>query len=97
MSHRAVRTLVVHCADWPIVAAGVPLDEPAAVVYANRVVASSPAARAHDITLHQRRREAQARCPSVVVTMAVRALNSRAASIISSPVWSASSLSWSSV
>ena len=62
-----VRTLVVRCADWPIVAAGVPLDEPAAVFHANRVTASSPAARAHDIVLDQRRREAQARCPALVV------------------------------
>jgi protein ImuB len=62
-----VRTLVVRCADWPIVAAGVALDEPAAVFHANRVTATSPAARAHDIVLHQRRREAQARCPSLVV------------------------------
>jgi protein ImuB len=63
----AVRTLVVRCADWPIVAAGVPLDEPAAVVHANRVVAVSPGARAHDVALHQRRREAQGRCPALVV------------------------------
>lgn len=63
----AVRTLVVRCADWPIVAAGVALDVPAAVFHANRVVATSPAARAHDIVGHQRRREAQSRCPSLVV------------------------------
>ena len=37
-----MRTLVVRCADWPVVAAGVPLDEPAAVFHANRVVATSP-------------------------------------------------------
>lgn len=62
-----VRTLVVRCADWPIVAAGVALDVPAAVFHANRVVATSPAAREHDIVRHQRRREAQSRCPSLVV------------------------------
>jgi len=62
-----VRMLVVRCADWPIVAAGVALDVPAAVFRANRVVATSPAARQHDITCHQRRREAQSRCPSLVV------------------------------
>ena len=44
-----------------------PLDEPAAVFHANRVTATSPAARAHDIVLHQRRREAQSRCPALVV------------------------------
>jgi protein ImuB len=59
--------LVVRCPDWAIVAAGVPLDVPAAVFHANRVVATSPAARAQDVVLHQRRREAQARCPSLLV------------------------------
>ncbi len=62
-----VRTLVACCADWSIVAAGVPLDVPAAVFHANRVTATSPAARDHDVALHQRRREAQSRCPSLVV------------------------------
>ncbi len=59
--------LVVWCPDWPIVAAGVPLDVPAAVFHANRVVATSPAARDQDIGPHHRRREAQARCPTLLV------------------------------
>lgn len=63
----AVRTLVVRVPDWPLVAAGVALAEPAAVFHANRVVATSPAARAEGVVLHQRRREAQARCPSLAV------------------------------
>jgi protein ImuB len=62
-----VRTLVARCADWPVVAAGIPLDQPAAVFHANRVVATSPAARAADVVLHQRRRDAQSRCPQLVV------------------------------
>ena len=62
-----VRTLVVRVADWPIVAAGVSLEELAAVFHANRVTATSPAARAQDVVLGQRRREAQSRCPSLVV------------------------------
>lgn len=61
------RTLVVWCADWPVVAAGVTLDVPAAVFHANRVVACSPAARAEGVERHQRRRDAQARCPDLVV------------------------------
>jgi protein ImuB len=61
------RALVVWCADWPLVAAGVPLDVPAAVFRANRVVATSPAARAEGVEQHQRRRDAQARCPELVV------------------------------
>jgi protein ImuB len=63
----AVRTLVVRCADWPVVAAGTALDVPAAVFHANRVVATSPAARADGVVAHQRRREAQSRCPSLLV------------------------------
>jgi protein ImuB len=62
-----VRTLVVWCPDWPLVAAGVALDEPAAVFHANRVVACTPPARARGVARHQRRREAQARCPELVV------------------------------
>jgi protein ImuB len=63
----AVRTLVVWCPDWPLVAAGVPLDVPAAVLHANRVVACTPAARSDGVAIHQRRRDAQARCPELVV------------------------------
>jgi protein ImuB len=67
MSTVVTRTLVVRCADWPIVAAGVSLDVAAAVFHANRVVATSPAARADDVVVHQRRREAQSRCPQLLV------------------------------
>ncbi|MCU1374777.1 MAG: hypothetical protein JWO68_2063, partial [Actinomycetia bacterium] len=71
MSEREVtRTLVVWCADWPVVAAGVPPDEPAVVLHANRVVACSAAARAEGIGRGLRRREAQARCPEVTVLAA---------------------------
>ncbi|MEO7429770.1 MAG: hypothetical protein ABIY48_10380 [Acidimicrobiales bacterium] len=63
----AVRTLVARCDDWPIVAAGVALEVPAAVFHANRVLATSPAARAEDVVHQQGRREAQSRCPSLVV------------------------------
>jgi protein ImuB len=63
----AVRTLVVRCPDWPVIAAGVPLNEPAAVFFANRVVASSPAARVEGVTQNMRRREAQGRCPELAV------------------------------
>jgi len=63
----AVRMLVVRVPDWAVVAAGAALDEPAAVFHANRVVAASPAARAQGVAVHQRRREAQARCPDLAV------------------------------
>jgi protein ImuB len=63
----AVRTTVVWCPDWPVVAAGVRPDEPGAVLHANRVVAASPAARAQGVLRGQRRREAQSRCPELAV------------------------------
>ncbi|HEX4819950.1 MAG TPA: DNA polymerase Y family protein [Acidimicrobiales bacterium] len=63
----AIRTLVVRCPDWPVIAAGVPLCEPAAVFFANRVVASSPAARLEGVATNMRRREAQGRCPDLIV------------------------------
>lgn len=59
--------MVVWVPDWPLVAAGVPADEPAAVVVANRVVACTAAARAAGVRRHMRRREAQSRCPSIQV------------------------------
>lgn len=62
-----VRMVVVWCPDWPLVSWGVPLDEPAAVLVANRVVATTPAARGAGVALGQRRREAQGRCPELAV------------------------------
>jgi len=62
-----VRTLVGWCPDWPVVATGVPLDEPSAVLFANRVVAASPGARAHGVVRGLRRRAAQSRCAELVV------------------------------
>ncbi len=61
------RMLTLWCPDWPVVAWGVPLDEPSVVVVANRVVATSPAARGKGISVGQRRRDAQGRCPEVAV------------------------------
>jgi protein ImuB len=63
----ATRTLVVSCPDWPVTAAGVPADIAAAVVFANRVKAASVAARAEGVRVGLRRREAQSRCPGLVV------------------------------
>ena len=63
----AVRTLVVWCPDWPVVALGCPLDEPVAVVFADRVVAASPTAREHGVVRGLRRRVAQARCVELKV------------------------------
>ena len=61
-----VRTLVVWCPDWPIVAAGL-CDRPAAVLDAGRVVACSAPARAEGVARGLRRRQAEARCPGLTV------------------------------
>ncbi len=67
MTAAAARTLVVWCPDWPLVAAGLAPSVPAAAFHANRVVACTAAARAEGISRGLRRREAQARCPGLVV------------------------------
>src|SRR5439155_23746095 len=59
------RTLVVWCPDWPVTAAGFSAGEPVAVVFANRVVACSAAARAGGVRRGLRRRQAEARCPGL--------------------------------
>jgi protein ImuB len=68
-----VRTLVVWCPDWPVVASGRSSSgrsgtEAVAVVAANRVVACSESARKDGVEVGLRRREAQGRCPELVVT-----------------------------
>jgi len=63
----AVRTLALWCADWPLVAAGVAPDEPAVVLHGGRTVACTPAARAEGVHRGMRRRDAEARCPHLVV------------------------------
>jgi len=66
-----VRTIVVWCPDWPVVAAeivdGYPSREPVAVMHANRVLATSPAAREEGVRRGLRKREAQGRCPHLIV------------------------------
>jgi len=59
------RTLVVWCPDWPVTAAGFSADEPVAVLFANRVVACSAAARQGGVRRGLRRRQAEARCPGL--------------------------------
>lgn len=66
-----VRTMVVWCPDWPVIAAelteGIPATGPVAVLRANRVVACSPAAREEGVRRGLRRREAQSRCPRLAI------------------------------
>ena len=67
----SVRILVLWCPDWPAVAAamaaGVPAHLPAAVFAANRVTACSAVARSAGVRRGMRRRDAQSRCPELVV------------------------------
>ncbi len=61
----------VWCPDWPVTVAraetGLAATEPVAVLTANRVVACSHPAREQGIRRGLRRREAQARCPELVI------------------------------
>ncbi|AGZ40265.1 Y-family DNA polymerase [Actinoplanes friuliensis] len=66
-----VRTLLVWCPDWPVIAAeiveGVAASGAVVVLHGNRVFACSEAARAEGVRRGLRRREAQSRCPQLVV------------------------------
>jgi protein ImuB len=71
------RVLVVWCPDWPVVAALAGTDAPttvptpgplpAAVLTRSAVVACNGAARAEGVRRGMRRRDAQARCPELVL------------------------------
>ncbi|MHC2998787.1 DNA polymerase Y family protein [Microbacterium sp. HJ5] len=84
-----VRSLVLWFPDWPVTAltrdggglvGGVPLDpaRPVAVLEHNLVAACSTSARAEGVRRGQRRRDAQARCPGLVVVPADAARDHRA-------------------
>jgi protein ImuB len=65
------RMATLWCPDWPVTAvratSGAPGDAPVAVVTANHVVACSSVARGAGVRRGMRRREAQSRCPDLVV------------------------------
>ncbi len=65
---------MVWCPDWPVVAAaaaaGIGPEVPVAVLAAGRVVVSSALARAEGVRRGLRKREAQGRCPELVVLSA---------------------------
>jgi protein ImuB len=72
----AVRMIAVWCPDWPVTAVrlvngqgerDMDPETPVAVVSANHVVACSHAARRAGVRRGLRRREAQGRCPALVV------------------------------
>ncbi|MEK6343295.1 MAG: DNA polymerase Y family protein, partial [Curtobacterium sp.] len=70
------------CPDWPVVAAaraaGEPPEQPFAVVAGGQVFACSASARQHGVARGLRVREAQARCPGLVVQPYDDALDHRA-------------------
>ena len=61
------RTMVLWAPDWPIVAVDVPASVPAAVLDKGMVLACSQAARAEGVRRGMRRRDAQSRCPGLVL------------------------------
>ena len=66
-----MRMVAVWCPDWPVTTArldaGLSPEAPIAVVTANHVVACSHPARSAGVRRGLRRREAQSRCPDLVV------------------------------
>ncbi len=69
--HAPTRTAAIWCPDWPVASAVAIADDdgtgPVAVMTANRVVACNQEARDHGVRRDQLRREAQYRCPSLVI------------------------------
>ncbi len=61
------RMVTVWCPEWPVVAARVPSDRPAAVFRSNRVVARTPAAAVAGVEAGSRRRAAQRACPELLI------------------------------
>ena len=66
-----MRVLALACPDWPVVAASwqQPMDRrlPVAVLTNNRVTACNDSARGEGIRTQMRRRDAQAKCPELVL------------------------------
>jgi protein ImuB len=61
------RVLVVWCPDWPVTAVGIGAATPGAARDGDRVAACTAAARAAGVRRGQRIRDAQRRCPDMVV------------------------------
>lgn len=79
---QVTRVLVVWCPDWPVIAArtqlGVAEEVPVAVISGGTVFACSASARAEGVRRGLRVREAQARCPHLVVAAYEPAQDARA-------------------
>jgi protein ImuB len=72
------RMLVAEVPDWPVTAAGQSPEVAVVVVAANWVVAASEAARREGVRDGLRRREAQGRCPELLVIPADEGRDARA-------------------
>ncbi len=81
-----VRSLVLICLDWPVVAAGIGPETPAVVMHANRVVATSRAARADGVSVGLRRREAQSRSPHLLVLERDHSAEARAFEVVATVI-----------
>jgi protein ImuB len=66
MDH-SLRLLTIWCPDWPMAAAQIPAQIPAAVVRARRVIARSPAAAQAGVRIGHSQREAQRHCPELEI------------------------------
>ena len=79
---KSARSMVVWCPDWPVRAAmqagQLPPASPVALMYAGRVHACSATARASGVRRGLRQRDAQSRCPELVVQAYDEALDIRA-------------------
>jgi protein ImuB len=77
-----LRTIVLWCPDWPVTAAmrdaDLPPGTPVALAHKGLVFACSPAARQEGVRRGIRIREAQSRCPELVVSPYDEALDIRA-------------------
>lgn len=67
VTDNSLRLLTIWCPDWPMAAAQIPAQIPAAVVRARRVVARSPAAAQAGVRIGYSQREAQRHCPELEI------------------------------
>ncbi|MEI8406163.1 MULTISPECIES: DNA polymerase Y family protein [unclassified Kribbella] len=78
MGRGLTRTMVIWVPDWPVVATGRSPDEPIAILEKGKVLATSAAARAGGVRRGLRARDAQSRCPELVVLKYDPVLDARA-------------------
>ena len=86
----STRTLAVWCQDWPVVAAsavaGLAVGLPVGVLAGGHVAACSAQARAEGVRKGMRRRDAQGRCPELIVFPDDPARDARLFEVVASAV-----------